>query len=204
MCISDATGSMSALWHNAKVYLKEMIDRIFKIGGIGSTQLCWVAYRDYSDTDILEQSAWSSDPNVLLSFISGIKCVGGGDGPEAIEVALKLAADTPGVTRVLLIGDAEPHMEGKGNVVEYHKKKLETDYIEQSKRLATAGIPVYSFYMNTSANLVNSFTKISAITKGKASRLDNVDTLIDIVSENVLDDIGGEDLVIEYRKTYHS
>ena len=39
---------------------------------------------------------------------------------------------------------------------------------------------------------------------GKAALFTNTKTLIDIVAENVLDDIGGDDMVQAYRKTYHS
>lgn len=76
--------------------------------------------------------------------------------------------------------------------------------------------------MNNEASLVASFKEIATITGmltiiskpkfailkmfvgGKAALFSNANTLIDIVAENVLDDIGGDDLVLEYRKTYHS
>jgi hypothetical protein len=181
-----------------------MIHRITTIGGAGTSELKWVAYRDYCDAKILEESPWSSNASELEKFIDKIKCDGGGDGPEAVEIGLKVANDTPGVTRVILIADAEPHMEGKGHKVEYHKRILETDYLEQARLLAEKNIPVYCFYMNNNSNLVTSFTEIASITNGKASIFKDTNTLIDVISESVLDDIGGEELVLEYRKTYHS
>jgi hypothetical protein len=204
ICVSDATGSMSSVWNNAKSTIHEMINRITAIGGAGKSELMWVAYRDYCDTNLLENSEFTADASVLQNFINNIKCTGGGDGPEAVEIGLQKANETPGITRVILIGDAEPHLEGKGNYVEYHKRKLATDYLEQANLLAEKHVPVYCCYMNTNLNLVNSFTKISEITGGKAVLFADTNTLMDVVSENVLHDIGGEELVLEYRMTYHA
>jgi len=205
MCISDATGSMKSVWLKAKGHIREMVQRINKIGGEGISELMWVGYRDYCDKNILEYSNWTSNSDELLKFVEKIKCTGGGgDGPEAVEVALKFANETEGVTRIILIGDAEPHLEGKGNMMPFFKKVLETDYEVESRILAAKGIPVYTFYMYEEAPLKDSFTNIAAITGGKACPFGDVNTLIDVISENVLDDIGGEDLVLEYRKTYHS
>jgi hypothetical protein len=204
ICLSDATGSMHTVWRNAKTHITEMIRRITEIGGAGKSELKWIAYRDYSDAILLQQSEWSSNPSELEKFIAGIECTGGGDTPEAVEMGLQAVNNTEGVTRVILIADAEPHLEGKGNVVAYHKKTLETDYIEQAKLLADKHIPVYCFYMNRHRPLVQSFEQIANITGGKATIFRDTNTLIDVISESVLDDIGGEELVLEYRKTYHS
>lgn len=204
ICLSDATGSMSSVWNSAKTHITEMIKRIVEIGGAGKSELMWVAYRDYSDTALLEQSPWSSNPTELQNFINKIQCEGGGDGPEAVEVGLRLANETEGVTRVVLIGDAEPHLEGKGNMVAYHKKVLETDYLEQAHELAAKNVPVFCFYMEDDANLKRSFTEIAYITGGKVAKFTDTNMLIDVISESVLDDIEGEDMVLEYRKTYHS
>lgn len=77
------------MWDKAKSQIVEMVNRIIAIGGAGKSELMWVAYRDYSDAKKLECSPWSSDPNVLLDFIKKIVCYGGGDDPEAVELALE-------------------------------------------------------------------------------------------------------------------
>eukprot|EP01087_Luapelamoeba_hula_P010439 TRINITY_DN276_c0_g1_i1.p1 TRINITY_DN276_c0_g1~~TRINITY_DN276_c0_g1_i1.p1 ORF type:complete len:2464 (-),score=305.43 TRINITY_DN276_c0_g1_i1:82-7473(-) len=205
VCISDATGSMSSVWAKAKVQITEMINRIDAIGGAGQVQLKWVAYRDYDCKDkVVEASGWETDPAQLIAFLDTIQCYGGGDGPEAVELGLKAANDTPERTRVVLIGDAEPHLEGKGNVVAFHKHTLETDYLAESEKLKASGVPVYSFYMNNNTTLVDTFTRISTITGGKAALFSNANTLIDVIAETALHALGGDDLVQEYRKTYHA
>jgi len=203
--MSDATGSMSSLWQNAKVYIRLMLTRIKEIGGIGCIELLWVAYRDYCDGDrLLEYSEWTEDPDILLQFIETVHTNGGGDGPEAVEIALEFANSQTDVTNVILIADAEPHMEGKGATCEYHKRTLHTDYLYESKQLGAKHIPIHGFYMGSGTELVKSFNEMASITGGSASALNDASKLIDVVCQNVLQDIGGEKLALEYRKAYLS
>jgi len=205
ICLSDATGSMKKVWNNAKRDIEEMILRITKIGGVGNCSLKWIGYRDYSDNPIVECSPWSTDPAVLQRFISNLKIDGGGnDGPEAVEIGMQSANMEEEVTRVILIGDASPHLEGKGNIVQHFNKVLETDYILEANEFARKNINVHCFYMNEEESLVKSFSQIAEITGGKASKFSNANSLIHIISESVLGDIGGEQLIDDYRKTYLS
>lgn len=63
-----------------------MIKRITTIGGGGKSELMWAAYRDYCDDKLTEASPWYSTPQELINFVKNIKCYGGGDGPEAVEM----------------------------------------------------------------------------------------------------------------------
>jgi hypothetical protein len=71
-----------------------------------------IAYRDYSDPIVIEQSGW--DHPDLLSFIERLTPLGGGDYPEAAKTALLealLAADDAPNTETLVMwyADAPPH-----------------------------------------------------------------------------------------------
>eukprot|EP00928_Gymnodinium_smaydae_P011969 TRINITY_DN14379_c0_g1_i2.p1 TRINITY_DN14379_c0_g1~~TRINITY_DN14379_c0_g1_i2.p1 ORF type:complete len:214 (+),score=31.77 TRINITY_DN14379_c0_g1_i2:354-995(+) len=203
ICLSDATGSMASIWGSTRSYIKEMLRRIEEIGG-DHFQMVWGAYRDYSDGGgLLEKSAWSSDPLVLQSFVDSISCHGGGDAEEAIEYALADVraehAHEP-VTRVLLIGDAAPHFEVMGQRLTAHSHTLATDYRREAKLLAELGVPVYSFYTREHAR--EAFMHISATSGGEAAYLDSPCKLIDVVCQSALDDIGGSDLVAEYKERY--
>ena len=107
-------------------------------------------------------------------------------------------------TSVILIADAEPHLEGKGNMVTAHNKKLETDYKEQAKLFKEKKIPVYCFYMTDGEALVRTFKEIAEITEGKACKLDQAEALVQVVCESCLLDIVGQEGVNLYRKTYSS
>lgn len=80
---------MASMWNNAKSQIVEMVKRIIAVGGAGKSELQWVAYRDYCDDQKLECSPWSTNPAVLRDFINNIKCTGGGDYPEAVELGLE-------------------------------------------------------------------------------------------------------------------
>ena len=118
VCLSDATGSMDGLWNSAQATINAMIRRIKEIGG-NNFEVLWVAYRDYSEGKaMLESSGWTADADRLQDFVNGISCYGGGgDFEEAVEQAMQLARQEhrhKGISRVILIGDASPHYETKG------------------------------------------------------------------------------------------
>ena len=169
-------------------------------------EIMWVAYRDYSDRNLLlEKSPWSNDPDVLRNFVSGIVCGGGGDAPEAVEHALhevnkEHAANK--VTRVLLIADAPPHEERKGEYLAHHECTMQTDYKLEANVLAANNIPVFTFHLNNEPQLVASFKHIANVTNGTATLLDSADKLIDVICLNALEDMGGAELVAEYNAKY--
>jgi hypothetical protein len=170
---------------------------------------------------VLEASPWTDDPASLVKFVGRIQCMSetGCDWPEAIEAALQYAnneAEAP--TRVVLIGDAPPHCEGKGNKIKDlvpHPSNmalggflaggvLSTDYRQECARLAHKGIKVYSFYLHSSAQ--REFDEISRSTGGESQKMDLRDTecLIHAICESALEDIGGTALRDTYRAQYRT
>ena len=147
LCLSDATGSMDALWASSKKHIETMLRRIEELAGAGRVELKWVAYRDYDvPAALLQCSEWTTDAAALLAFLDGVRCYGGGDFEEAVEAALALAnREAAEPTRVLLIGDAPPHQEKKGDKAGTHNHVLETDWARECDELARKGIPVYTF-----------------------------------------------------------
>lgn len=119
-------------------------------------------------------------------------------------------------TRVLLIGDAPPHHEGKGNKLEslvVHQSNqepggfvqggvLSTDYRAECAQLRDKQIKVFSFYLNPGAR--NAFDEISNVTGGESQALSptEAESLIHAVSETALEDIGGASMLHKYRAHY--
>ena len=83
----------------------------------------------------------------MRDFLDRVRCHGGGDFEEAVEAALAEANRDPRQpTRVLLIGDAPPHPEKKGQPLARHGGRImETDWCTECAELARKGIPVYTF-----------------------------------------------------------
>lgn len=205
VCLSDATGSMRSLWNNAQSTINVMIRRIKEIGG-NNFDLLWVAYRDYSERDnMFELSGWTSDAQKLQNFVNGIRCHGGGDCEEAVEQALLLARNEhrrKSISRVILIGDAPPHHEKKGQQLSSHRGVvLETDYQTEAQELKSLGVPVHTFRVGSHNGTKETFQLIAHETGGQFSDL-SPDSLIHAVCTSVLMDIGGEELVMEYRERF--
>merc|ERR1711988_1548606 len=202
--LSDATSSMFDIWDATKQYITEMLHRIKELGGKDSLNLFWVAYRDY-DCTVLEKSGWLSDASLLQKFVDNIAIEGGEDDEEAVEQALALANeehDKDPITRVILIADAPPHPESKGQQLADHSVTLSTDYKIETKKLKQKGIPVFTFYLNTDKTLVTPFEYIANQTGGSSALLDDSSKLIDVICTNVLEDIGGSELVAEYHSRW--
>ena len=225
MCLSDATGSMGHVWRKTQESIKTMLERIAAISGSsGNIEVKWVAYRDYElhRSKVLEASPWTDDPASLVKFVGGIQCESGPgcDWQEAVEAALQCVnREQVFPTRVLLIGDAPPHAEGKGNKMEKLKVHdsnlkgpdafvgggvLSTDYRTECEKLKAKEIKVYSFYLHEKAR--QSFDDIAKITGGESKALDlnDKESLIHAVSENALEDIGGAAMLEKYRAQYRT
>ena len=137
---------------------------------------------------VIEASPWTDNPASLVKFVGSIRCHSGTgcDGPEAVEAALYHANNDPTQqpTRVLLIGDAPPHHERKGQKLErltVHASNLgdggfvaggvlSTDYRQECTKLKEKQVKVFSFYLNESAKAA--FDEIASMTGGESKKLD--------------------------------
>lgn len=131
----------------------------------------------------------------------------GGKGNEAIEIGLAHVVSenkNARVTQVILIGDSPPNTEGDifANRMYFHgetywqstKFKEKVDYKTEIRKLAEPLIPVNTFYLKPEAG--ESFNMMARVTNGKSNYLDlnqnkASETLIEIVTGQILKDIGG-------------
>jgi hypothetical protein len=225
LCLSDATGSMSSVWDKTQDSIRTMLERISAIsGGSGNIEVKWLAFRDYEleRAQVMEASPWTDDPASLVKFVGSIRCRSGPgcDGPEAVEAALYHANNDPTQqpTRVLLIGDAPPHHERKGQKLErltVHASNLEdggfvaggvlsTDYRQECTKLKEKEVKVFSFYLHDGAKA--SFDDIASMTGGESKKLDisHAESLVHAVCETALEDIGGSAMQEKYRAQYRA
>lgn len=189
LLVFDATGSMSPLWDSTRRIMNEMVRRITDVGNV---RIKCIAYRDYCDGPyIFEKSEWYSEADSLINFITSIRCKGGGDTPEAVEDALKLAHEEKEmVTRVILIGDAPPHsLEKAGN---------------QAINLKKAGRPVFAFLVGNDYNAREAFRHIAKLSDGAYGDLRDYNDLLNMISITIVHDIGGDKEVSRYIKKYET
>lgn len=117
--VVDATGSMSDEIDFLKIELEDVIRNTFSQHPDLDLHVGSVFYRDRGDEYLSRHIDFQTDLLKVLNFIKLQRAGGGGDMPEAVDVALQTALDTlrwsdQARTRILfLVLDAPPHDEAK-------------------------------------------------------------------------------------------
>ena len=117
--IVDATGSMGDEMDFLKDDLKQVIQNVKSNDGNLQISTGTVFYRDTGDAYVVKESAFTTNLESTLSFISDQEAEGGGDFPEAVHTALKTGVDqlqwsTSAKSRIaFLLLDAPPHNESQ-------------------------------------------------------------------------------------------
>lgn len=226
--LMDATGSMSYLIDGTKATIGTMFDRASQVLKDSSMKqknfaMQFVAYRNYNSKEdkLLQSSTWESKPEDLRAFLKTVRAEGGW-GNEAIEVGfwhVNQEAERSTVSQVILIGDAPANStqevsSKRGNFGESYwrgtKFARPTDMTTELKQLQQKGIPVHAFFVANRAK--QCFQKIAKTSSGRTEFLDinsssGADTLTNLVTEQVLRNIGGdpiegEALVKAYRQRF--
>lgn len=113
--IVDATGSMSDELEFLKSDLTNVINRVQQDNQSSTILTSTVFYRDHGDDYVTRRSNFSSSISSTVNFIKEQSASGGGDFPEAVEVALAETIDdlqwsNNAKTRIaFLLLDAPPH-----------------------------------------------------------------------------------------------
>ncbi|UJR07890.1 hypothetical protein I4U23_012172 [Adineta vaga] len=188
-----------------------------------SFQIQFAVYRNYNNREdkLLQSSPWETKPNNLRAFMNTIN-VDGGWANETIEIGLwhanKEHAREP-ITQVILIGDAHPNsledvQKKRSKFGEKYWKKTKfsrpTYYAKELDQLIENHILVHAFYVETRAK--EKFKEIANRTVERCEMLDinstdvGADMLTDLVTEQILNNIGGEskgqELINAYRKKF--
>lgn len=223
--LMDATGSMHSLLNKSKNTVEAMFERAYSIlqekNITSAFELQFVAYRNYDQhvEKLLQCSTWESEPINLRQFIASIAASGGTWMEEAVEIALWHVNHTAGNTHIdqaILIGDAPPNTrdlvsrgrnsykgESYWQSTEHFKEPTFVD--DQVTALVEKEIPVHAFHVHTAA--ATSFAKIAAATGGVSEALDinssaGAERLTQLVTERILNNIGGASLIEAYREKY--
>lgn len=161
----DATGSMSDEIDFLKIELEDVIRNTFAEHADLDLHVASVFYRDKGDEYLVRHVNFQTDLLKVLNFIKLQRAGGGGDVPEAVDLALQTALDSlrwnaEARTRILfLVLDAPPHDESKEKIFQLTSKAAakgirlvpvvcsgadkSTEYIMRSMALATNGSYVF-------------------------------------------------------------
>lgn len=228
VCLMDSTGSMSGLLSKAKNTVSTMFSRaraILEEKGFPSDnfEVQFVAYKNYNapSDQLLQVSPWESDPANLERFMTGVSASFGIGPNEAVEVAFEhinqMLSDGKVINQAILIADVPPNT--RDHVAEKRQYQSNSywsntrfaqatyyeDELDKMEKLSDTSIPIHCFHVHTCAQSV--FSQIAARTGGQSGALDinsdrGAEQLTQIVTERILDNLGGQDLVEAYREKY--
>jgi len=161
----DATGSMSDEIDFLKIELENVLRNTFAQYPDLDLHAGSVFYRDRTDEYIVRHLDFQPDLVKVLNFIKLQRAGGGGDVPEAVDLALQSALDSlhwsaTARSRILfVVTDAPPHDESKEKIFQLIKKAAakgirivpvictgadrSTEFIMRSLALATNGTYVF-------------------------------------------------------------
>jgi len=161
----DATGSMSDEIDFLKIELENVLRNTFTQYPDLDLHAGSVFYRDKTDEYIVRHVDFQTDLVKVLNFIKLQRAAGGGDVPEAVDLAVQTALDslhwsTNARSRILfIITDAPPHDESKEKIFQLIQKAAargirivpvictgadrSTEFIMRSMALATNGTYVF-------------------------------------------------------------
>lgn len=168
----DATGSMASHWANVRDGLITALDAIQ--GRTGRQILVqMIAYRDHCDGKLLfQRSGFHTDFQQLRDWISHIRCTGGGDYPEAVDVGLNAVLQSERQShRCILVGDAPAHAYSPA-----HKEAI---------MLGAQPCSVFTVRTGSSVDepsLVKNFDDIARLSGGKAFKATNAEEISDVVA----------------------
>jgi len=118
--VLDATDSMGPAIEQAKKRLRQILDVV--VGLVPNARFGVVAYKDYGDDygpDACKSMPITPDARAVGRFLDGITAGGGGDIPEPIHEAVRIAAsEKMGWDRrrkrvIILVGDSPCHAMGR-------------------------------------------------------------------------------------------
>ncbi|PIE24817.1 MAG: hypothetical protein CSA62_03020 [Planctomycetota bacterium] len=107
----DSTGSMSPTLSEAKHQMQNMLSLLRAIAP--KLRIGIITYRDHGDDYLTRELPLGASRYSTLAFLSSVRSGGGGDNPEALDIAMNKARRFPwstgAVKALVIIGDAPPH-----------------------------------------------------------------------------------------------
>lgn len=114
--VLDTTGSMGGELREAKQRMTQLAASLREVRPNETVRFGVVAFRDRKDAYLVKVSALTASTDETQRFIAGLTANGGGDGPEdvlsGLATAIRDMAWSQGAERrVVLVGDAPPHLD---------------------------------------------------------------------------------------------
>ena len=169
MFVLDATGSMGDEIDRLKATINDAAQRIGAHTSNPDLRIGMTVYRDRGDAYLTRTYDFTSDVAAFRSALSDVVAGGGGDTPEAMDVAMADALAKPSwrgddtVKLVFLVADAATHLEEQEDI----------SYVESARTAARRGITVFPIASSgTDDQAEYMFRQLAQITSGRFVFLD--------------------------------
>lgn len=147
----DTTGSMYPCLTQVRAKVEELVKRLFD--ELPDTHMGIIAHGDYCDarsTYLTQILPITNDRDKICAFVRNVGATGGGDAPEAYEMALyearKLAWRPQATKALVMIGDANPHEP------DYPENTLHLNWRDELRALQSQNIQVYGVHAMAAYN----------------------------------------------------
>jgi len=172
----DTTGSMSGYIEAVKKHLKEITKELFQ--NIPNLRIGIIAHGDYCDEKtyyLIKELPFTKSHKTVEDFLNKCTKTGGGDAPEAYELALRTARKmkwSKGSTRALVvIGDDVPHSPS------YPGNKDNIDWGIELEKLKKNGVTCFGVQCNTNSYANSFYQTLADTTGGQRLELSKFDSM---------------------------
>jgi hypothetical protein len=162
----DTTGSMSSCLESVKTQIQDLSQRLLR--DIPTLEIGLIAHGDYCDLHssyLIKTMPFSTDPAKIKAWVSGVGPTGGGDAPEAYEIALRAAVNDFAWKKdarkvVALIGDEVPHE------ASFPSNTDNVDWNVQLELLAELGVRVFGIQCLHNSHATSFYKALAERTDG--------------------------------------
>jgi len=175
----DTTGSMASCLDQVRQKVSETVNKLMK--DIPNIRIGIISHGDYCDDsgnhtisklDFVDKS----EVDKIVSFVKTVGSTGGGDAPEAYELALKEAREfswTEGYSKALVvIGDEVPHPPS------YTTEKI--NWWEELEKLSEKGVKIYGVRALSNEYAKAFYEELSARTGAISIHFNNFNLIVDM------------------------
>jgi hypothetical protein len=175
----DTTGSMASCLDQVRQKVSETVNKLMK--DIPNIRIGIISHGDYCDDsgnhtisklDFVDKS----EVDKIVSFVKTVKATGGGDAPEAYELALRDARGfswTEGYSKALVvIGDEVPHPPS------YTTEKI--NWWEELEKLSEKGVKIYGVRALSNEYAKAFYEELSARTGAVSIHFNNFNLIVDM------------------------
>eukprot|EP01103_Thecamoeba_quadrilineata_P012260 TRINITY_DN3118_c0_g1_i1.p1 TRINITY_DN3118_c0_g1~~TRINITY_DN3118_c0_g1_i1.p1 ORF type:complete len:495 (+),score=114.09 TRINITY_DN3118_c0_g1_i1:73-1557(+) len=192
----DTTGSMYSYLEEVRKNLKAMASKLIK--DVPKIRIGIIAMGDYCDdisSYVIKYLDFTNNADEICTWIEKVGSTGGGDSPEAYELALKTARLNfkwaSGNKALVVIGDATPHPPSYTDQDIFWGDELD--------QLIKLGVKVYGVQANEAADATAFYEELSNRSGGVCIKLKHINLITDMFQAVCYKEFG-----VEHLETFRS